>query len=53
MQTELKPSDLILRRRAAPSRRKMLGMTSLVAVLRDADPRSAPQDEADGESLGA
>jgi hypothetical protein len=44
---EFKPVDLILRRRVAPSRRMDAGI-SVVAVLRDADLRSAPQDEADG-----
>jgi hypothetical protein len=33
---ELKPTDLILRRREAPSRRMAAGSVSLVAVLRDA-----------------
>jgi hypothetical protein len=33
---ELKPKDLILRRREAPSRRMAAGTISLVAVLRDA-----------------
>src|SRR6202171_4495627 len=33
---ELKPTDLILRRRVAPSRRMAAGSLSLVAVLRDA-----------------
>ena len=33
---ELKPTDLILRRREAPSRRMAAGTISLVAVLRDA-----------------
>jgi hypothetical protein len=33
---ELKPEDLILRRREAPSRRMAAGTLSLVAVLRDA-----------------
>jgi hypothetical protein len=33
---ELKPADLILRRREAPSRRMAAGSVSLVAVLRDA-----------------
>jgi hypothetical protein len=32
----LKPTDLILRRREAPSRRMAAGSVSLVAVLRDA-----------------
>ena len=41
---ELKPTDLILRRREAPSRRMAAGTISLVAVLRDARKR-APQDE--------
>jgi hypothetical protein len=43
---ELKPTDLILRRREAPSRRMAAGTISLVAVLRDARKR-APQDEVD------
>jgi hypothetical protein len=33
---ELKPTDLILRRREAPSRRMAAGSVSLLAVLRDA-----------------
>jgi hypothetical protein len=33
---ELKPTELILRRREAPSRRMAAGSVSLVAVLRDA-----------------
>ena len=33
---KLKPTDLILRRREAPSRRMAAGSVSLVAVLRDA-----------------
>jgi hypothetical protein len=33
---ELKPTDLILRRREAPSRRMAAGSVSFVAVLRDA-----------------
>jgi hypothetical protein len=33
---ERKPTDLILRRREAPSRRMAAGSVSLVAVLRDA-----------------
>src|SRR5947208_13395249 len=33
---ELKPTDLILRRREAPSRRMAAGSVSLAAVLRDA-----------------
>jgi hypothetical protein len=33
---ELKPTDLILRRCEAPSRRMPAGSVSLVAVLRDA-----------------
>jgi hypothetical protein len=33
---EIKPTDLILRRREAPSRRMAAGSVSLVAVLRDA-----------------
>src|SRR6266446_265994 len=33
---ELKPTDLILRRREAPSRRMAASSVSLVAVLRDA-----------------
>src|ERR1700694_5895605 len=33
---ELKPTDLILRRREAPSRRMAVGSVSLLAVLRDA-----------------
>jgi hypothetical protein len=33
---ELKPTDLILRRREAPSRRMAAGLVSPVAVLRDA-----------------
>jgi hypothetical protein len=33
---ELKPTDLILRRREAPSRRMAAGSVWLVAVLRDA-----------------
>jgi hypothetical protein len=33
---DLKPIDLILRRRKAPSRRMAAGWVSLVAVLRDA-----------------
>jgi hypothetical protein len=33
---ELKPRDLILRRREAPSRRMAAGTTSLAVVLRDA-----------------
>jgi hypothetical protein len=33
---EPKPTDLILRRREAPSRRMAAGSVSLVAVLRDA-----------------
>jgi hypothetical protein len=33
---ELKPPDLILRRREAPSRRMAVGSVSLLAVLRDA-----------------
>jgi hypothetical protein len=33
---ELIPTDLILRRREAPSRRMAAGTLSLVAVLRDA-----------------
>jgi hypothetical protein len=42
---ELKPTDLILRRREAPSRRMAAGSVSLVAVLRDArnPSRRAPQ----------
>jgi hypothetical protein len=43
---ELQPTDLILRRREAPSRRMAAGTISLVAVLRDARKR-APQDEVD------
>jgi hypothetical protein len=41
----LKPTDLILRRREAPSRRIAAGSVSLVAVLRDArnPSRLAPQ----------
>jgi hypothetical protein len=41
----LKPTDLILRRREAPSRRMAAGSVSLVAVLRDArnPSRRAPQ----------
>jgi hypothetical protein len=33
---ELKPTDLDLRRREAPSRRMAVGSVSFVAVLRDA-----------------
>jgi hypothetical protein len=47
--TALKTASLILRRRVAPSRRTLAATISLVAILRDADLRSAPQDEADGE----
>jgi hypothetical protein len=44
---ELKPTDLILRRREAPSRRMAAGSVSLVAVLRDARKSALPQDEVD------
>ena len=37
---ELKPTDLILRRREGPSQRMAAGTISLVAVLRDARKRA-------------
>jgi hypothetical protein len=48
---EFTPADLILRRRVAPSRKMDAGTISVVAVLRDADLRSAPQDEADDADM--
>ena len=44
---ELKPTDLILRRREAPSRRMAAGSVSLVAVLARRAQERAPKDEVD------